>query len=297
MTPREQGFLLLTGYLGDPERRPLTVAQFRDLTRAVTAMERPTEQRELTEEDLLRIGCDPAMAQRILILLSQTEQMRWYLEKGKAYGCVPITRVTAGYPLQLRKRLGLDAPGVLWCKGDLSLLTKPAVALVGSRDLREENREFARLVGQRAAEQGYVLISGNARGADKTAQESCMENGGCVICVVADPLQEHQKLERVLYVAEDGFDLPFTPQAALHRNRVIHSLGEKTFIAQCSMGKGGTWDGAVWNLKQNATPVFCYNDGSACAQELFQRGAVPIENTHLDNISMLQSSELRMAGL
>ena len=137
MTPREQGFLLLTGYLGNPERRPLTVAQFRDLTRAVTAMERPTQQRELTEADLLHIGCDPAMAQRIMMLLSQTEQLQWYLEKGSANGCVPITRVTDGYPLHLRKRLGLDAPGVLWGKGDLSLLQKPAVALVGSRNLRE----------------------------------------------------------------------------------------------------------------------------------------------------------------
>ena len=292
MTPREQGFLLLTGYLGDPERRPLTVAQFRDLTRAVTAMEKPTGQRELTQEDLLRIGCDQAMAQRILRLLSQTAQLQWYLEKGRQKGCTPITRVTEGYPLQVRKRMGLDAPGVLWCKGDESLLSRPAVALVGSRELEEKNREFARAVGRCAARQGYVLISGNARGADQIAQEACLESGGSVICVVADPLQEHSARDGVLYVADDGFDIAFTTQGALRRNRVIHSLGVKTFVAQCSLGKGGTWDGTVWNLKHRATPVFCFDDQSAAVRELQQMGAVAVCREMLSDIDSLKNNDL-----
>lgn len=289
MTPREQGFLLLTGYLGNPERRPLTVAQFRELTRRVTAMERPTQQRELTKEDLLRIGCDQGAAQRILDLLSQTEQLQWYLEEGRKYGCTPITRVTEGYPMLLRKRLGLDAPGVLWCKGDESLLSRPAVALVGSRELEEKNREFAYQVGKCAAEQGYVLISGNARGADKTAQESCLAHGGSVICVVADPLHTHCLQERVLFVAEDGFDLPFTAQGALQRNRVIHSLGQKTFVAQCSLEKGGTWDGTEWNLKKGITPVFCFDDQSEAVRELQQMGATVISAAALADIAGLKS--------
>lgn len=252
-------------------------------------MEKPTQQRDLIKEDLLKIGCDQTMAQRILQLLSQTEQLQWYLEKGRQYGCTPITRVTEGYPLQLRKRVGLDAPGVLWCKGDESLLRRPAVALVGSRELNENNRVFASTVGKCAAEQGYVLVSGNARGADKTAQESCLENGGSVICVVADPLNTHCNQERVLFVAEDGFDLPFSGQAALRRNRVIHSLGEKTFVAQCSLGKGGTWDGTIWNLKQSATPVFCFDDGSPASKELQQMGAMPVTKQMLENIAGLKN--------
>ena len=45
MTPREQGFLLLTSRLGDPERKPLTVAQFRTLAKQVQAMAAPEESR------------------------------------------------------------------------------------------------------------------------------------------------------------------------------------------------------------------------------------------------------------
>lgn len=288
MTPREEGFLLLTGYLGDPERRPLTVAQFRSLTRRAQLMERPKADRDITPEDLLAIGCDRESAQRIVKLLSQREQLQWYLEKGKRAGCVPIIRVSERYPQRVRRGLGSEAPGVLWAKGDTELLKLPAVALVGSRELQPENREFARQVGKQAAQQGFVLVSGHARGADRTAQESCLENGGKVISVVSDELEKHLLRENILYLSEVGFDLPFSPRRALQRNRVIHCLGSRTFVAQCTLGKGGTWDGTGKNLRFGWSPVFCFCDGSPASRELEQRGAVLIGNEDLRNISALQ---------
>ena len=289
MTAREQGFLLLTGYLGDPERKPLTVAQFRDLTKRMRMMERPAQGRELCPEDLISIGCSRAFAERVLGLLSQTEQLQWYLSKGKRRDCVPITRVTPGYPDAVRKCLGLTAPGVLWAKGELCLLDTPMISLVGSRDLREENYKFAREAGKQAALQGYTLVSGNARGADRTAQESCLENGGSVICVVADELEKQCVRKNVLYLSENGFDLPFSSQRALQRNRVIHSLGCKTLVAQCTLRKGGTWDGTVQNLRQSWSPVFCFRDGSPAAAELAQLGAAQIDTDALVRIDDLQS--------
>ena len=56
MTPREQGFLLLTSLLGDPARKPLTVAQFRTLTKRVQGMAAPEEKRMLRPEDLMALG-------------------------------------------------------------------------------------------------------------------------------------------------------------------------------------------------------------------------------------------------
>ena len=55
-------FLLLTGFLGDPTAKPLTVAQFRELTHRCQTMEKPMEERELEEKDLLALGCDQAFA-------------------------------------------------------------------------------------------------------------------------------------------------------------------------------------------------------------------------------------------
>ena len=123
---------------------------------------------------------------------------------------------------------------------------------------------FAARVGELAAQHGLTLISGNARGADTVAQESCLRAGGCVISVVADSLLRQRPRERVLYLSELGYDLPFTSQRALSRNRLIHSMAQATFVAQCSNGTGGTWDGTCRNLRGGWSPVYCLPDGRRC---------------------------------
>lgn len=292
MTPREQGFLLLTGYLGDPERKPLTVPQFRKLAAMARTMEKPTAERELTVEDLQAIGCSASFARQVVDLLSQEDRLNWYLKSGAYANCYPLTRLGDTYPDRLRRALGLDAPGTLWTKGDRSILQTPTVSVVGSRDLNPENAAFAAEVGRQAALQGYTLVSGNARGADRTAQDSCLENGGKVISIVADELSTQPEQENVLYISEEGYDLPFTAQRALSRNRVIHGFSEKTFVVQCALGKGGTWSGTKDNLRHNRSTVFCFDDGSEACREFSQMGAETVALNDLADLSALQTGDV-----
>ena len=292
MRAAERGFLLLSSHLGDPLRKPLTAPQLRNLFLRMQTLERTTEERELDLQDLKRIGCSSEEANRILLLLEEEKLLREYLKGAEQFGCMPVTRVSEDYPLLLRKRLGLDSPGCLWVKGDASLLLQPAVALVGSRDLREENRRFAWEVGRQAALQGYVLVSGNARGADRTAQDACLEAGGKVISVVADELYKQPLQENVLYVSEDGFGESFSSIRALSRNRVIHALGVKTFVAQCSEGKGGTWSGTVKNLRNGWSDVFAFRDGSVAMIQLEQMGASMIGMEELESFYDLQKTDM-----
>ena len=288
MNNKERGFLLLTSALGNPERKSLTVAQFRTLAHRVSQLEKPIQARELTEDDLVALGYDRKMAFRIVALLSDGELLDRYLWKSARHNCVPVSRVSEKYPLAVRKRLGLDAPGCLWAKGDVSILDTQTVSLVGSRELREENRKFAEIAGREVAGQGYTLVSGNARGADRTAQDACLAAGGKVISIVADELEKYPLTENVLYLSEDGFDLPFSSARALSRNRVIHSLGYITLIAQSDFGTGGTWDGTVKNLQNNWSPVYCFDDRSPAAMELGQKGAKLIDISSLSSIADLQ---------
>jgi len=294
MNSKERGFLLLTSQLGDAFRKPLTVAQFRNLANRVAQMHKPSENRELTQEDLLALGYDRSTTLRILALLSEEELLDRYLYNGCRQDCFPISRVSEDYPLAVRKRLGLDAPGCLWAKGEVSLLRTQTVSIVGSRELREQNRNFAAAVGREVAQQGYTLVSGNARGADRVAQEACLANGGKVISVVADELQKHPLTKNVLYLSEDSFDLPFTSARALSRNRVIHSLGHITLVVQSDVGIGGTWDGTAKNLQNNWSPVFCFNDGSKAAVELEQMGATLIATDELYDLSVLQPNTISL---
>ena len=284
MNPREKGFLLLTCHMGDPERPVLTAAQLRVLARRITSGEQPAGTSELEAADLAALGYSGEMARRIVSLLEEEARLNHYLSRGRKSGCTPLTRVSERYPLELRKRLGLDSPGCLWAKGDLSLLDTPKVALVGSRDLMEENRQFARETGRQAAMQGFTLVSGNARGADRTAQEACLAAGGNVISVVADALGDKQPRPGMLYLSEDVFDGEFSPQRALSRNRVIHALGAMTFVAQSSYRTGGTWDGTVKNLRFGWNTVYCLRDGSQAVEELEQMGARLISMAQLGDI-------------
>ena len=290
MNSREKGFALLTCYLGDPRRKILTVAQFRVLAQRVRQGTPNRSAGELEERDLLALGYDGETAHRIVELLSQEQQLMWYVQKGREVGCRPITRISEQYPQALRKRLGLDAPACLWAKGDLSLLGQPAVALVGSRELRILNQAFAQEAGEQIARQGYVLISGNARGADKAAQDSCLAHGGRVISVVADRLDAHPEQPGVLYLSEDGFDLGFSAQRALSRNRCIHALGISAIAAQCSLQTGGTWDGSVKNLRFGWTPLYIFDDGSESARLLCDMGATMIGFEDLKDLWNLPSA-------
>ncbi len=277
MNQRERGFLLLSGKLGDPCRKPLTTAQLRLLAQRAALLPPAAEAVELELSHLLSIGIDKQLAAHILALLEDEAQLNAYLEKARKLGCFPISRVNPLYPLILRKRLGFDAPGCFWVKGNMDILKMSAVSLVGSRYLKSENRKFAREVGIQAAKHGFALVSGNARGADSAAQNACLEAGGCVISVVADALTEHSLENNVLYVSEGDYDQAFSIPRALHRNYSIHAWGEITFVAQCTLEKGGTWEGSVQNLRKKWSPLYCFKDGSAASLALEKMGATLIQ--------------------
>ena len=294
MNAGERGFLLLTSQLGNPDRKPLTDAQLRMLTERMRFAQRDTQDRELRSEDLMALGYGREMADRIVSLLGDEELLRWYLQRGEKAGCVPITRVSSGYPVVLRKRLGGESTGCLWAKGNPELLRYRAVSLVGSRDLNAVNAEFAREVGRQAAKQGYVLVSGNARGADREAQNACLEAGGAVISVVADELENKTPDDRMLFLSEEGFDASFSPMRALHRNHVIHALGDKVFVAQATLRSGGTWDGTAKNLRFGWSTVYCFQDGSEAMSVLTQMGAETVTMEQLCDFETLPCSVISL---
>ena len=287
MTGAERGFLLLCCHLGNPTRRPLSPAQFRKLARRVRDSKKDPADRELEAADLTALGYSPADAGHMLELLSEQMLLERYLAKATRLGCVALTRLTPGYPRRILEALGDDAPGCIWARGDLSILEKPGIALVGSRDLCPENARFAHQVGEEAARQGLTLISGNARGADRTAQNACLAAGGQVISIVADSLADHVPVPNLLYLSEEGYDLEFSSPRALSRNRCIHALGTAAIAAQSSLRMGGTWDGSVKNLRFGWSPLYIFDDDSESASLLEQMGGCKITFDDLSDLRNL----------
>lgn len=287
MTGAERGFVLLCSHMGDPQRKVLTAARFRQLSRRVKHGKNPGENRDLEISDLNALGFGLEEAHQILELLTEEQRLDHYLRRAERAGCAPLTLFSGFYPARLENALSEDTPPVLWCKGDASLLQRPKIALVGSRDILPENAEFARQAGIQAAAQEFTLVSGNARGADRIAQDACLASGGSVISVVADSLTDHSPAPNQLLLSEDSFDLDFTRIRALRRNRLIHALGAATLVAQCGFEKGGTWDGTARNLRSGWSPVYCFDDGSLGTDALEQMGAELIRNEQLRDLPSL----------
>jgi hypothetical protein len=70
-----------------------------------------------------------------------------------------------------------------------------------------------------------------------------------------------------------GYELPFSTPRALARNCLIHAMGEKTLVAQCAEGTGGTWSGSQWNLRRGMSELYVFDDGSAASAALQSCGA------------------------
>ena len=115
-----------------------------------------------------------------------------------------------------------------------------------------------------------------------------------MISIIADELIKQTYRENILYISEEDYDAPFSVQRALSRNRSIHAMGRMTFVAQADLGRGGTWDGTVKNLRHNWSPVACFRDGSEASQQLEQMGAFLVSTGDLSDIGGLMNTEIKL---
>lgn len=274
MTGAQKGILMLTCPLGEAVQ-PLEYRQFHMLRqRIVDAVS--AQSRELQQSDLLAMGVSQTLSAHILRLLDRQRQLEFYLTAAARRGIEPLTRIDPAFPRKLEQILGSACPPALFYKGNPDFLELPCIAVVGSRKLEEPNRRFAWRVGELAAKEGYAIVSGGAMGADFAAQDACLQNGGKVIVFTPESLEALRYRDQVLYLSEEGWELEFSAKRALSRNRLIHAMGEKTFVARCDYGKGGSWRGAEENLRNGYSTLFVYDDGSAGSRGLVALGAIGV---------------------
>ncbi len=278
MTGAERGVLLLCASLGQRDVKPLTMAQYRELSRRMTLAPTLTEDGQVTEETFLQLGYGETMAKYLVFLLSREDELDWYLSHGYGQSIKPVTKISPTYPEKLVAQWGESRPVLFFVSGNMSLWNLPGFAVVGSREPTLEARQFAYAMGTAVAKQNLVLVTGGAEGVDMTALEGCRDAGGNAVVFVPDCLEKRLDLagDNCLVVSGDGYDLDFSTSRAHQRNGWIHSLAEGAIVVQPRDGKGGTWQGAVNNLKKQWSDVFVYDDGSPGATSLLHRGAVGI---------------------
>ncbi len=138
-----------------------------------------------------------------------------------------------------------SAPPILVYKGDASLAQKPAIAMVGARNASAAAVKLARDFALELSAQGFVVVSGLARGIDGAAHQGAMPSTIGVIASgidIAYPPQ-HETLQE--QIAEQGLLLAEQPTGTEprgrhfpSRNRIIAGLAQGTVVVEAAMKSG-----------------------------------------------------------
>ena len=154
-------------------------------------------------------------------------------QKAKKYGVTILTPADEGYPKVLLESAGW--PLALYVKGDVSALSKPAIALVGTRRATQYGRDVANRLAYDLAKAGWMVLSGLALGIDAASHRGALDAGGVTVGIIGSGLdqfypEENRELAREIVrsggavVSEFPFGRPPDKETFPIRNHVVASL-------------------------------------------------------------------------
>lgn len=166
------------------------------------------------------------------------------LERAAKAGATPVFTIEPGYPPALAN---IDAPPpMLYVRGSRDVLTRPAVAIVGSRQASAAGHKLTRLFAAGLGKAGYVVASGLARGIDAAAHQAALDTG--TVAVVAggvDVVYPPENADLTAAIVERGAvlsDMPpgFEPRARdfPRRNRIISGMSLGVLVVEAARRSG-----------------------------------------------------------
>ncbi|MFQ5625759.1 MAG: DNA-processing protein DprA [Methyloligellaceae bacterium] len=263
VSPNTQAVLLLTAHFSNVREeavKPLTPKEWGRLALWL-------KEKSLTPEQLMsgRLGellngwLDKAITlDRVEGLMARGSGLALAMEKWLRAGLWVMTRSDPDYPARFKQRLRTDAPAILYGCGNRALLNSGGLAVIGSRNATEKDLAYSRELGAAAAGNGYSIVSGGARGVDESSMLGSLKAEGTVIGVLADSLlrscssvkyRKYLMADNLVLVSSFYPDAGFNAGNAMQRNKYIYCLCDAAVVVH-SGNKGGTWSGAMENLKK-----------------------------------------------
>ena len=141
-----------------------------------------------------------------------------------------------------------DAPLALYCAGDISLLNRDCVAVVGARKCSEYGRQVALKIGETLAKNDIVTVSGMAEGIDASAHLGALKVGGKTIAVLGSGVDVcYPRCNKNLYdrIIDEGLIISEYPLGTKpkpfyfpRRNRIISAISKAVTVVEASSGSG-----------------------------------------------------------
>ncbi len=201
---------------------------------------------------------------------------------GRRAGMRVLFHGSADYPPALAQIA--DAPALLWARGDIALLARPMVALVGARNASALGLRMTRRLAEGIAAAGPVVVSGLARGIDTAAHEASLVAGTiAVMAGGADVAYPEENLALMERIAAQGLILSEHPPGlrpqARHfpaRNRIVSGLSRAVLVVEAA-ARSGSLITARLALEQGrevlAVPGHPFDPRAAGCNQLLRDGA------------------------
>lgn len=300
LTPNTQAILLLTAPLiagrGETTRDWLSLGEYNRLARILREQQKqPADLIGPDAKELIELCAQPFGRARLDAMLGRGLLLSQAVERWNARAVWVISRADSRYPKRLKARLKEDAPPLLYGCGDIALLEKGGLAVVGSRHVDDELIGFTENVGRISAEAHRSIVSGGAKGIDRAAMHGALLAGGDVAGVMADSLEKAALARDNREPLMEGrlvLISPYDPAAgfnvghAMQRNKLIYALADAALVVTSDLEKGGTWAGAIEQLERlRFVPVFVRNGANAGKgnSALLHHGAKPWPNPQSAN--------------
>lgn len=201
--------------------------------------------------------------------------------------CQVISFFDSEYPEQLRQIY--QPPLILFARGNLDLLKKEIVTIVGSRMATDYSYQVINRLMPNLVKQDLVIASGLAKGVDSLAHEAALRNNGKTIAVVGNglnhyyPLQNHNLQDEIvqkgLILSEYLPDTPPRPFRFPQRNRILSGPSRSVIVTEAKE-KSGSLITANLALQENrdvyAVPGPITSTLSEGPNKLIEAGANPI---------------------
>ncbi|EPU81531.1 TPA: DNA-processing protein DprA [Streptococcus agalactiae] len=156
-----------------------------------------------------------------------------------------LSILDSNYPLELKEIY--NPPVLLFYQGNIELLSKPKLAVVGARQPSQIGCQSVKKIIKETNNQ-FVIVSGLARGIDTAAHVSALKNGGSSIAVIGSGLDvyyptENKKLQEYMSYNHLVLSEYFTGEQPLkfhfpERNRIIAGLCQGIVVAEAKMRSG-----------------------------------------------------------
>ncbi len=151
------------------------------------------------------------------------------------------------YPEKLRKLK--NPPLKLYAVGNIDLLKKPSLAIVGTRNITEYGKKNCKNFAQKIVQNDIPIVSGMAIGTDTIAHKTVLEFGGETIAVLAGgfehifpkenlPLFEQIVLQNGLVITEYPPNDDVKSERFLERNRIVSGLSEGVLVIEAAHRSG-----------------------------------------------------------